>query len=119
MIPEPIFRPGVRRRHGPICIRSSRTSSSAALFNPPALRGIVPFAVAPRSTSCCSGSLTEDVAPLLPAGVRFDDADALRVFEGVWGELVSRLSGDPWKSSGKVVADLRERGYPTLLQELG
>ncbi|WP_110648157.1 nucleotidyl transferase AbiEii/AbiGii toxin family protein [Salinicola peritrichatus] len=64
-------------------------------------------------------SLTEDVAPLLPAGVRFDDADALRAFERVWVELVSRLSGDPWKSTDKVVADLRDRGYPTLLQELG
>lgn len=64
-------------------------------------------------------SLTEDIAPLLPAGVRFDDADALRAFERVWVELVSRLRGDAWKSAGKVVAELRERGYPTLLQELG
>ncbi|QAU23160.1 nucleotidyl transferase AbiEii/AbiGii toxin family protein [Dyella sp. M7H15-1] len=64
-------------------------------------------------------SLTEDIAPLLPAGVRFDDADALRAFERVWVELVSRLRGDPWKSTSKVVAELRKRGYPTLLQGLG
>jgi hypothetical protein len=64
-------------------------------------------------------SLTEDIALLLPAGVRFDDADALHAFERVWIELVSRLRGDAWKSTGKVVAELRERGYPMLLQELG
>ncbi len=64
-------------------------------------------------------SLTEDIAPFLPAGVRFDAADALHAFERVWIELVSRLRGDAWKSTGKVVAELRERGYPTLLQELG
>lgn len=62
-------------------------------------------------------SLTEDIAPLLPAGVRFDDADAQRAFERVWIELVSQLRGDAWKSTDKVVAELRERGYPTLLQE--
>lgn len=64
-------------------------------------------------------SLTEDIAPLLPAGVRFDDADALCAFERVWIELVSRLKGESWKLTGKVVAELRERGYPTLLQKLG
>jgi hypothetical protein len=41
-------------------------------------------------------SLTEDVAPLLPPGVRFDDADAVKAFGRVWGELVSRLSGESW-----------------------
>ena len=61
-------------------------------------------------------NLTEDIAPLLPAGIRFDEADALRAFERVWVELVARLNGDPWKSTGKAVADLRELGYPTLLQ---
>jgi len=55
-------------------------------------------------------------APLLPAGIRFDEADALRAFERVWVELVTRLNGDLWKSADKVVADLRERGYPALLQ---
>jgi len=64
-------------------------------------------------------SLTEDIAPLLPAGVRFDDTDALRAFERVWVELISRLRGDPWKLTGKAVAELRERGHPTLLQGLG
>lgn len=61
-------------------------------------------------------SLTEDIVPLLPAGIRFDDADALRAFEHVWVELVTRLEGDSWKSAGKVIGKLRETGYPTLLQ---
>lgn len=64
-------------------------------------------------------SLTEDIAPLLPAGVRFDDSDALRAFERVWVKLVSRLKGDPWKLTDKVVAELRGRDHPTLLQGLG
>jgi len=64
-------------------------------------------------------SLTEDIAPLLPARVRFDDTDALRAFECVWVELISRLRGDPWMLTGKAVAELRERGHPTLLQGLG
>ena len=41
---------------------------------------------------------------------------ALRAFERVWVELVARLNGNPWKSTDKVVADLRERGYPKLLR---
>lgn len=60
-------------------------------------------------------SLTEDIAPLLPAGVRFNGDDALDAFERVWSELVMRLKGDPWKSTGKVVTELRTKGYPTLL----
>ena len=60
-------------------------------------------------------SLTEDIAPLLPAGIRFDNTDALRAFERVWIDLVVRLRGDPWKSTDKVIAELRERGYPMLL----
>lgn len=61
-------------------------------------------------------SLTEDISPLLPAGVRFDDRDALRAFERIWVELVLRLTGDPWKTTEKAIARLREQRYPTLLQ---
>ncbi|WP_170094767.1 nucleotidyl transferase AbiEii/AbiGii toxin family protein [Simplicispira suum] len=64
-------------------------------------------------------NLTEDIAPLLPAGIRFDEADALRAFERVWTELVARLRGDSWKSTDKVVAALREKGYPALLRPRG
>lgn len=60
-------------------------------------------------------SLTEDIAPLLPAGIRFDEAAALRAFERVWIDLVARLRGGPWKSTDKMIAELRRRGYPTLL----
>lgn len=63
-------------------------------------------------------SLTEDIAPLLPAGVQFDDVDALRAFERVWIELISRLRGDAWKSTGKVITALREKGYPALLRRM-
>ena len=63
-------------------------------------------------------NLTEDITPLLPAGIRFDEADALRAFESVWMELVARLKGDPWKSTDKVVTALREKGYPALLRSV-
>lgn len=60
-------------------------------------------------------SLTEDIAPLLSAGVRFNDDDAIDAFERVWFALVVRLKGDAWKLTDKVVAELRGKGYPTLL----
>jgi predicted nucleotidyltransferase component of viral defense system len=60
-------------------------------------------------------SLTEDVAPLLPAGVRFEDDDAIAAFDRVWTELVVRLKGDGWKLTDKVIAELRGKGYPKLL----
>jgi len=60
-------------------------------------------------------SLTEDIARLLPAGVRFADEQALQVFERVWKDLVMRLRGDGWKSTGKAVAELRAARFPSLL----
>jgi predicted nucleotidyltransferase component of viral defense system len=60
-------------------------------------------------------SLTEDIAPLLPPGVRFDDADAVKAFGRVWGELVSRLSGESWKSSQSVIETIRKTTIPDLL----
>lgn len=60
-------------------------------------------------------SLTEDIAPLLPAGVRFNDDDAIDAFGRVWSELVVRLKGDAWKLTDKVVAELRTKGCPALL----
>ena len=52
-------------------------------------------------------SLTEDITPLLPTGVRFDDNDAMQAFERVWTDLISRCGregeappaktrSDPW-----------------------
>lgn len=60
-------------------------------------------------------SLIEDIAPLLPAGVRFDDADALRAFERVWRDLIARVRGEPWKLTGKALEELRAGKYPGLV----
>lgn len=83
----------------------------------PALEGkLITRAVAEqRMLEKLTRSLTEDVAPLLPAGVRFRDDDAIDAFERVWFELVVRLKGDAWKLTDKVVAELRKKDYPTLL----
>lgn len=61
-------------------------------------------------------SLTEDIAPLLPAGIQFSDDDAVEAFGRVWNALVARLKGDAWKLIDKVVAELRTKGYPPLLK---
>ena len=61
-------------------------------------------------------SLTEDVAPLLPAGIQFNDDDALEAFGNVWTELVARIKGDPWKLSGQVIDELRKGTIQNLLR---
>ena len=61
-------------------------------------------------------SLTEDVDPLLPAGVRFSEHDALEAFGKVWKDLVVRIKGDAWKQTDKVIEELREKRYPALLK---
>ena len=60
-------------------------------------------------------SLTEDIWPLLPAGVRFNDDDAMQAFERVWTELIARIKGDAWKLTDKVLEELRAKRYPGLL----
>ena len=60
-------------------------------------------------------NLTEDIAPLLPAGIRFNDQDAVRAFEKIWQELISRIPGDAWKQTDEVLADFRAKKYPGLL----
>ena len=60
-------------------------------------------------------SLIEDIAPLLPAGVRFNDDDAVLAFERVWRELIARIKGDPWKLTDKALEELRAKKYPGLL----
>jgi len=60
-------------------------------------------------------SLTEDIAPLLPPGVNFGEAAAIAAFGRVWQELISRLPGDPWKSTPAVIAAIRATKYPSLL----
>ncbi|HQT72003.1 MAG TPA: nucleotidyl transferase AbiEii/AbiGii toxin family protein, partial [Thiobacillus sp.] len=60
-------------------------------------------------------SLIEDIAPLLPAGVRFNDDDAIQAFERVWKELIVRIKGDAWKLTDKALEELRTKKYPGLL----
>lgn len=62
-----------------------------------------------------SQSLTEDIIPLLPAGVSFDDDAAIVAFGRVWGELINRIPGDPWKSSATVIEAIRKSKIPALL----
>ena len=62
-------------------------------------------------------SLTEDIAPLLPAGIQFDDDDAMDAFNHVWMELVARIKGDPWKLSEQVMGELRNGKMPNLLRD--
>jgi len=38
-------------------------------------------------------SLTEDITPLLPSGIRFEEAHAIRAFERVWIELIAGSEG--------------------------
>lgn len=60
-------------------------------------------------------SLTEDIAPLLPAGVSFSDDDAIAAFGRVWGELIRRIPGDAWKSSQAVIEEILKAKIPSLL----
>lgn len=61
-------------------------------------------------------SLTEDIAPLLPSGVNFNDDNAIVAFGRVWGELIRRIPGESWKSSNTVIDAIRTTKIPTLLK---
>lgn len=60
-------------------------------------------------------SLTEDIAPLLPVGVRFDEEAAIEAFNRIWTRLIVKLPGEPWKSTKSAVSELRLKRYPNLL----
>ena len=60
-------------------------------------------------------SLTEDIEPLLPVGVRFDQAVAIEAFNGVWRQLIARMRGDAWRLSAEVIEQLRRRHIGLLL----
>lgn len=64
-------------------------------------------------------SLTEDIAPLLPVGVRYDDAEALDAFESVWLNLITLIKGESWKLTRKTIEDLRSQGILGLLKKVG
>lgn len=55
-----------------------------------------------------SQSLTDDIAPLLPSGITYTDVDAVSAFGTVWNALISRIAGDPWKSSQSVIEQYRK-----------
>lgn len=61
-------------------------------------------------------SLTEDIAPLLPAGIRFNKDDSMHAFEHIWKVLITRIKGDAWKLTDKVVEALRDKNHPDLLR---
>jgi predicted nucleotidyltransferase component of viral defense system len=61
-------------------------------------------------------SLTDDIAPLLPAGIKFDENAALDAFNLVWTELITQIKGDPWKLSERVIEELRNTRMPNLLR---
>ena len=60
-------------------------------------------------------SLSEDINPLLPGGVRFGEEDAIHAFERVWIELIARIGGDAWKLTYQVLEELRVKKFPGLL----
>lgn len=60
-------------------------------------------------------SLTEDITPLLPAGVHFTDTHAMDAFNRVWTLLISRIKGEAWKSSADAITELRNKKHPLLL----
>lgn len=60
-------------------------------------------------------SLTEDIAPLLPAGIEFTDVHAVDAFNRVWTQLISRIKGEAWKSSAEAITELRSKKHPRLL----
>ena len=60
-------------------------------------------------------NLTADVVPLLPVGVRYDNDVAVNAFNLVWTELITRISGKPWKLSEKIIFELRDSKFPDLL----
>jgi len=65
-----------------------------------------------------SRSLTEDISPLLPAGVSYSDNDAIAAFERVWRDLIVRIKGEPWKLSEKAIEEIRAAKIPGFLRNV-
>jgi predicted nucleotidyltransferase component of viral defense system len=82
-------------------------------------RPITRAAAEQRMLEKLTRSLTEDIAPLLPAGTRFNDDDALQAFERVWRELITRIRGDAWRLTEKAIEEQRRRKYHGLLRYVG
>ena len=60
-------------------------------------------------------SLTEDITPLLPAGIHFREPDAIHAFERVWIALIARIGGEGWKLTESVLEEFRVKRFPGLL----
>lgn len=60
-------------------------------------------------------SLTEDIAPLLPAGVHYTDGDAISAFEKVWRDLIINIKGDPWRLTESALEEIRTTKIPGFL----
>lgn len=63
------------------------------------------------------GSLVEDVQPLLPTGIDFDESQAVKAFELVWRELIAKIPGEPWKLTEEALVKFRSGRYPALLAD--
>lgn len=61
-------------------------------------------------------SLTEDIAPLLPAEVSFPETKALAAVGQIWAELLPLLPGEPWKSSASVIEQIRTERISSFLE---
>ena len=61
-------------------------------------------------------SLTDDIAPLVAAGIVYGTAEAQTAFERVWFRLIVHLDGAQWHRSEPVIEELRETSFPTLLR---
>jgi hypothetical protein len=62
-------------------------------------------------------SLTEDIEPLLPHDVVFNEKIAIRAFENIWRELITKLPGDPWRLSETVITAFRKSKIPDFLSD--
>ena len=62
-------------------------------------------------------SLTEDIAPLLPPGIVFNDETAWAAFERVWYSLVTQLNGDPWRTTPAALEELRKTPGDAIMRE--
>ncbi len=60
-------------------------------------------------------NLTEDIAPLLASGSRFNEEDAIDAFEAIWSTLIAKLQGEAWKLTQEAISELRKK-YPALLR---
>ncbi len=52
--------------------------------------------------------LVEDIAPLLPVGVEFNEDAAMTAFQSVWNGFVARMAGEPWRSGPQAIEEIRK-----------